>query len=184
MCCCLQGVMLYVENVYSKSANCLGEGTEGSDDDDGLIRFCMDNASGESTRNTGDKSGRFERMQKRIEKEAAKWGRKINASKKPAKPGKSVDAKVAYVDPDAPPAEYYKLDFAYIMKGTITYYDDTGAVKWLGHVQIVEDLQFHYATPGDPATAVKVKASELPATATIVDCSEVELKWLNAHNSY
>lgn len=80
----------------------------------------MDNSAGlvvEDTMDAGDRSGRFGRMQRRVEKEAAKWGRKINApSKRPAKLAKNVGAKAAFIQPDAT-TEYYKLDFAYIMKG-------------------------------------------------------------------
>lgn len=199
VCCCLQGAMLYVENVYSKSANCLGQGSAADDttvDDDGLIRRCLDlSADGEETRHAGDKSGRFERMQKRLEKKAAKWGReKQTPVSTPAKPAQNVTAKAAKPAQNADvmgatqrqdaTTEYYKLDFAYIMEGTITYYDDSGAVKWLGRVQIVEDLQFHRTDPGDVTSVVKVMGSDLPNSAIVVDCAEVEFRWLNAHKNY
>jgi hypothetical protein len=194
----VQGNVLYVENVYSKSANCLGQGSGGTDDDDGLIRLCMDNAFGgtidaNSSRivDNGGKSQRSERRRKRLEKEAARWGRKVDVSKKAAtaaaKPAavQNVGAKAAYIQPDAT-TEYFKLDFAYILKGTI-YADDfeSGTVKVLGQVQIVEDLQFRSTDLSDPINSVvKVKGYELPANALVIDCTEVEFKWSGADSYY
>jgi hypothetical protein len=164
----LEGVVMYVDtNVFSRSLRCfLKEGDFGRK---GLIRNCIDVAI--------DDGYPKKRRVNPGQDQPLKTDNMTDAEEKS-------EAKVAYNgeyngEPLDPKTKFYRLDFAQILKGTATYYDGK-EVKRLGDVQIVETVNFDKTG----LLPTVVERGDLPPNPTIVDCAEVELDWLNAHNYY